>query len=159
MEYVLIAVAFVLLIVGVCACVVPVLPGPLVAFLGLLCLLKTPYPPATAGLVVFGVLTFAVGILDNVIPALGAKSFDCTRWGTVGCFIGTLVGLFFFPFGLLLGPFLGALAGELIARRTFMQALRGSLGALLGFLAGVVLKTCATSAMLIYAIYLLVASA
>ena len=71
---------------------------------------------------------------------IGAKKFDCSRAGTWGCFIGTIVGVFFFPIGLVAGPFGGAFIGELISGKTARAALRGGIGALLGFLAGTALK-------------------
>ena len=54
--------------------------------------------------------------------------------------IGTIVGLFFLPIGIIAGPFFGALVGELVAGRNFGQSLYGAFGALIGFLAGVLLK-------------------
>ena len=57
-----------------------------------------------------------------------------------GCLAGTLVGVFFFPWGLVLGPFGGAFLGELVAGKTTADAVRGGVGALLGFLVSVVLK-------------------
>ena len=131
------------LLVGFIGCVVPLIPGPFVGFCGLLCLLLTPRPPSTAMLVVMGVLVAVVTVVDYVVPAMGAKRFDCTRWGTTGCFIGTIVGMFFFPVGLVAGPFLGAFLGELIAGRSVSAAIRGGIGALLGFLSGVFIKVLA----------------
>ena len=128
------------LLVGFIGCVVPLIPGPFVGFCGLLCLLLTPRPPSTAMLVVMGVLVAVVTVVDYVVPAMGAKKFHCTRWGTTGCFIGTIVGMFFLPLGLVLGPFLGAFVGELVAGRTADAAARGGFGALLGFLSGVFIK-------------------
>ena len=133
----------VLLVLGFVGCVVPVLPGPILGYCGLLALVPTERCPSTAALVTLGVVVAVVTVADYVVPALGAKKFDCSRWGTFGCFVGTLVGLFFAPFGLLLGPFLGAFVGELIAGKAVSAAVRGGFGALLGFLSGVFLKiTC-----------------
>lgn len=129
-----------LLLCGFVGCVVPVIPGPILGYCGLLALLPTEKSLSTLVLVFFGALVLAVTVADYVVPAMGAKKFECTRWGTFGCFIGTFVGLFFFPFGIILGPFLGALAGELIARKPLKAAVRGGIGALLGFLSGIFLK-------------------
>ena len=133
----------VLLAAGFVGCVVPVLPGPILGYCGLLALVPTERCPSTAALVTLGVVVVVVTVADYVVPALGAKKFDCSRWGTFGCFVGTLVGLFFAPLGLLLGPYLGAFVGELIAGKAVSAAVRGGFGALLGFLSGVFLKiTC-----------------
>ena len=56
--------------------------------------------------------------------------------------MGTIVGAFFFPIGIILGPFAGAFLGEFIAKKDFVTALRSGIGAFLGFLAGTLLKVC-----------------
>ena len=136
-----------LLLIGFIGCVVPVLPGPIIGYCGLLALNPTERCPSTLVLVTMGLLVAAVTVADYVVPAIGAKKFNCSRWGTAGCFVGTLVGLFFVPFGILLGPFLGAFLGELIARKPVGTALKGGLGAFLGFLSGIFLKILACVAM------------
>lgn len=136
-----------LLLVGFVGCVVPVLPGPIIGYCGLLALIPTEKCPLTPVLVTMGLVVAAVTVADYVVPAIGAKKFNCSRWGTFGCFVGTIVGLFFVPFGILLGPFLGAFCGELIARKPFGAALKGGFGAFLGFLSGVFLKLLACAAM------------
>ena len=136
-----------LLLIGFAGCVVPVLPGPIIGYCGLLALIPTERCPAMATLVTMGLVVVAVTVADYVVPTLGAKKFDCSRWGTVGCFVGTLVGLFFVPVGILLGPFLGAFCGELIARKPLGAALKGGFGAFLGFLSGVFLRLLACVAM------------
>ena len=140
MSVVFVVLSGLLLLVGCCACIVPVLPGPLVAFCGLLLMNLTPYAPSAGALVAFGLLTALASVLDNVVPALGAKRCKCSKWGVWGCVLGTFIGVFFFPAGLLLGPFLGAFLLELAHSRNAGQALKGGLGAFLGFLTGVALK-------------------
>ena len=134
-------------LIGIIGCMVPVIPGPILSFCGLLCLVPTSASPSQSTLVAFGAVTAAVTVLDYVVPAVGAKKFKCSGWGTFGCAVGTIVGLFFFPVGLIAGPFLGAFVGELVAGRTTDQAFRGGFGALLGFLTGVLLKLAACIAM------------
>ena len=142
-----------LLLVGFVGCVVPVLPGPIIGYCGLLALIPTEKCPSTLVLVTMGIVVAAVTIADYVVPAIGARKFDCSRWGTAGCFIGTIVGLFFVPAGILLGPFLGAFLGELIARKPVGAALKGGFGAFLGFLSGVFLKILACVAMTAVVVY------
>ena len=149
MSIALIVLSGLLLTCGAVACVIPVLPGPLMSFCGLLCLIPTMCKPSVFTLVVFGLVTAVATALDYIVPALGAKKFKCSKWGTWGCVIGTLLGVFFFPIGLLLGPFLGAFVGELIAGRKALEAAKGGLGAFLGFLFGVGIKLIACIAMIV----------
>ena len=67
--------------------------------------------------------------------------------------LSILAGLFFVPVGILLGPFLGAFLGELIARKPVGAALKGGFGAFLGFLSGVFLKILACIAMTAVVVY------
>ena len=138
----------VLLSVSFVGCVVPVLPGPVLAYSGLLVLLPSRFAPTVPACLAFGVAGAVILLLDYLVPALGAKSFNCSRWGMAGCVVGTFVGLFFAPWGLLAGPFVGAVLGELVAGKTFAAAVRGGVGAFLGFVCGVLLKLtyCATCA-------------
>ena len=143
MDYFCYCLGGLLLLVGFVGCIVPVLPGPVCALLALGALLPTAAALPMGLLAAACAVTAAVLVLDYVVPALGAKKFDCSRWGVFGCLAGTLVGVFFFPWGLVLGPFLGAFAGELVAGKSGSAAFRGGFGALLGFLATVVLKLAA----------------
>lgn len=145
----------VLVTCGAVACVIPVLPGPLLSFCGLLCMAATQKSPSLTTFVMFGLITAIATVLDYVVPAIGAKKFKCSKWGTWGCVIGTFVGVFLFPIGLLLGPFVGAFLGELIAGRKAFQAAKGGLGAFLGFLSGVVIKLTACIAMIVCYIHCL----
>jgi uncharacterized protein YqgC (DUF456 family) len=134
--------AAIFLILGLAGCFISILPGPILSYLALLCLIPTDKCLSAVELSVFGVLTIIVTVADFIIPAIGAKKFNCSSYGTWGCVLGTFIGAFFFPIGLIVGPFLGAFLGELIARRGASQAFRGALGAFLGFLAGTLLKLC-----------------
>ena len=122
---------FLLAFVG---CVVPVLPGPLLALAGLMCArgLSPHDRPSLTVLLLAGVFVAVVMVLDYVVPALGARKFNCGKLGVFGCVAGTIVGLFFMPIGLLVGPFLGAMIGELLAGKKVRQSLKGAVGAFLG---------------------------
>ena len=140
LDWTLVAVGGLFLILGFVGCVVPCLPGPLLGWCALLSIAFSRFAIPTAWLVVAGVVMAVATVLDYVVPAYGAKTFDCSRWGVIGCAIGTIAGMFFFPLGIILGPFLGAFLAELLANRSFGQAMMGGLGAFLGFLFGVFLK-------------------
>ena len=148
MDTVYAIIAAVLIVVSFVGCAVPVLPGPVLAFCGVLTLLPSRFAPSTQTCVLLGVACAVVLVLNYVVPAFGAKKFNCSRWGIFGCFVGTIIGIFFAPLGLLLGPFIGAVLGEVIAGKNFVASLKGGFGALLGFLFGITLKLayCATCA-------------
>lgn len=141
MDIILIVLAVLCLIVGLIGCVAPMLPGPPIAYVGMLLLHFTDAIHFTSTQLIIGAALVVVAlVLDYVIPALGAKYVGGSKWGAWGCTIGTLLGMFFMPWGLLLGPFLGAVVGELVAGRKSGEAIRSGLGSLLGFLFGTVLK-------------------
>lgn len=142
--------AAVLYVAGLVGCVVPMLPGPPVAYAGFLCLLGTERSPGWRAAAVVGGVVLVATVLDAVVPAWGARKFHCTKWGAWGAIVGALAGTFFFPAGLLLGPFAGAVAGELLAGRKFDEAAMGGVGALLGFLFGVAVKLAACLLMVVF---------
>ena len=131
-----------LLLLAFVGCVVPVLPGPMLAFAGLLCArgMGSHDQPGIETLIAAGSFVAVVTLLDYVVPALGARRFNCSRLGVFGCVVGTIVGLFFMPVGLIVGPFAGALAGELLAGKEIRQSLKGAAGAFIGYVAGILLK-------------------
>lgn len=132
-----------LLAAGIVGCVVPVVPGPVLSFCALLCLMPTAHPPGIIALSLFGAVVLVASVLDYVVPALGARKFHCSKLGVFGCMVGTFVGVFFFPIGLLLGPFLGAVVGELLSGKSADKSIWGGIGAFLGFLAGTFIKLAA----------------
>ena len=127
MNIFLVVLAFLFLLVGLIGSVVPALPGPPLSFIGLLLLQWSGYGNfSPAFLWVWGAITVAVTIIDNILPAWMTKKFGGSRAAVIGSVLGLIAGMFFFaPIGLLVGPFLGAFAGELINIR--IQAKRNKI--------------------------------
>ena len=139
--------AIVLVVVGIAGTILPALPGLPLVFAGMLL-------AAWAGdfqqvgvpmLVVLGLLTVFSLAVDFWATALGAKRVGASRLAIIGAMVGTLAGLFFGPLGLLMGPFAGAIGGELIHRRSLLKqdlghAARIGVGTWVGILFGTVLK-------------------
>lgn len=141
MEYLLITLAIACLILGLVGCIVPMIPGPPIAYVGMICIhFSESAELSTAYLVVWGIIVVISVILDYVIPSIGSKVFGGTKWGYWGCIIGTILGMFHLPWGILAGPFLGAFLGELIGKKDAKTALKSGVGSLLGFLCGTLLK-------------------
>lgn len=141
LDIILIILGVLCLITGLMWCILPFLPGPPVAYLGLVLLHftdKVQY--TTTQLIVWLLIVLVVQVLDYFTPMLGSKYSGGSRWGNWGCIIGTLIGLLFLPWGVIFGPFLGAVIGELLGNKEFSQALRSGVGSLIGFLLGTFLK-------------------
>ena len=146
MEYGQIALAVAgvaIMLVAAVGCIVPVLPGPLIAYAALWLPFACGYPVSSGRLAAGAAATVAVVVIDYVLPAVCAKKFSCSRWGVFGCFVGSIVGLFFLPFGIIVGPFAGTVVGELVAGKALAGSLKGGVGALLGFVACLALKLAA----------------
>ena len=138
--YILTAVCLAASIVG---CIVPALPGPPLAFVGLLLLSFTDVAEAditALELSITFLVAVAISVADYVMPVIGTKKFGGTKWGNWGCVIGSIIGLFFPPVGIILGPFIGATVGELIGGKQFSSALKAGFGSFLGFFIGTLLK-------------------
>lgn len=129
-----------LLLIGLIGCVVPFLPGVWIAYAALWVVRLAGLPMDSQYLTIGGIAALIVTVLDNIVPVWGAKKCRCSRRGMWGCFIGSIVGAFFLPWGVLIGPFLGTILGELSLGRDCSAALISGIGALVGFLFGVVLK-------------------
>jgi uncharacterized protein YqgC (DUF456 family) len=135
--------------------VLPALPGLPLVFAGML---LVAWADGFANvpvwvLVALGLLTLFSMAIDVWATALGAKRVGASRKAIAGAMIGTVVGLLFGPLGLLVGPFAGALAGELLHRRSLGRAdvgdaARIGLGTWIGILFGSVLKIALGFAML-----------
>ena len=141
MDILFIIIGILCLLTGLAGCFLPVIPGPPVAYAGLLLLHftdKVQY--STTQLLLWLLLVIILQVLDYFIPMLGSKYSGGTRWGTRGCLAGTIIGLFFMPCAIVLGPFLGAFIGELLGGKETRQALKSGMGSLFGFLFGTVLK-------------------
>ena len=129
------------MLVGLAGCILPMLPGPPLAWLGMLLLHFTDRVDfSVTELVVSALVVIATLVLDYFTPMIGAKKFGGGKYGNRGCVIGTIVGMFFLPLGLILGPFLGAVIGELIAGKPFRAALKAGFGSFVGFLFGTLIK-------------------
>ena len=105
------------------------------------CTLRTKFHFSTTHLILWAFLVIIVQVMDYVTPMLGTKYSGGGKWGNRGCMIGTIAGLFVFPpWGVLIGPFAGAVIGELFGGKKSAEAFKAGLGAFVGFLFSVVVK-------------------
>lgn len=142
LNIILVVAASILLIVGFAGTFVPVLPGAPLAWLGLLAAYFCEFCNVSIlMLVITGVLAAIVSVLDNIFPIIMTRTFGGSKAATTGSTIGLLVGFFIGPVGIILGPFAGALIGELIHNQGNSDGIfKAAFGAFMGFLTGTGLK-------------------
>ncbi len=151
MDYVLVSLGFVCLILGLVGCFAPILPGPPISFLGLLLLHWTRFGQFTPNtLWMFAILTVLVTIIDYFIPLWGTRKWGGSGAGVTGATIGLVLGFFFPPVGIILGPFLGAVVGELMAGKKSHEAFKAGMGAFIGFVLGTAIKMALVFVMVYY---------
>jgi len=136
------AFAAILVVIGVLGTVLPVLPGALLVFGGLfLAAWAQDFTRVGPwGLALIGALMALAFAVDFIASVAGAKRVGASPKALLGAGIGGLIGVFFGLPGILLGPFIGAVLGELVARGGFAQATRVGIGTWLGLLVAAVAK-------------------
>ena len=153
MDAVIIVIGLILALAGMIGCILPIIPGPIFSFLALILLswTKNWQVFSQAFLIVMGSLTAILMILDYIAPALGAKKYGASKLGLWGSAIGMIIGIFFIPpWGIIVGAFVGALVGELLAGKSGKKALRAGWGILIGNVLGIGLKLAFTTVVLFY---------
>ena len=143
MDIFLLIIGFLFALLGIIGSFLPVLPGPITGWIGLLLLHFTDAIPMNWP---FLGITLAIAIfiwaIDYVIPAWGTKKFGGTKYGVWGTVLGLIAGLLFFPpFGIIIGPFVGAFIGEIIYdSKDSSRALKAAFGSFVGFMLSTGLK-------------------
>ena len=143
MDVFLVVLGFVLVLAGIAGSFLPILPGPLTGWFGLLVLYLTRWLEMDYYILVPTlVLALLILVIDYLMPALGAKKFGGSKKGATGATLGLLIGLISpIPFGMILGAFVGAFVGELIHdHQDFQRAIRSAWGSFLAFLGSTAIK-------------------
>jgi len=125
-ETILIIFGLLIAVVGLIGCIIPAIPGPPLNFLSLVILelaIESAFPMDFYFL--WGGITIVLTFLDYILPIMGAKVYKASSYGIWGSIIGMILGILFFPpFGMILGLFIGAVLGELIAGKKEWEALK-----------------------------------
>lgn len=131
-----------LVLLGIAGLMLPALPGAPLLFAGLFTAAWAEdfIYVGTGTLIVLAVLAVLISIVDFIAGALGAKHFGASPRAVAGAVIGAALGLFFGLPGVLLGPFAGAVIGELSVHKDLNAATRAGFGASLGLLIAAVAK-------------------
>ena len=150
-DYLLLIPGIVFMILGIIGCLVPVLPGPPLSYVGLILLHLTRFGQFTpAVLITLGIVAVVVSVMDYLVPIWGTKRFGGSKYGTKGATIGLIIGFFLGQLGIILGPLIGAFVGEMIFKDDLNYAFKAGFGSLLGFLTGIGLKLAASFVMTFY---------
>ena len=143
-DLILFIIGIIFCLVGIVGSFIPIVPGPISSWLGLLILNLTK---AVEFNFQFIALTFIIAIiisvLDYLVPIIGVKKLGGTKGGLIGASIGLVTALIILgPLGLLIGPFIGAIAGEMINKKKLTESLKPAFGSLIGILIGSGIKFC-----------------
>lgn len=143
-------VALLLMIVGTLGIVLPALPGVPLMFAGMVLAASIDDFQKIHWLTVtiLGILTVIAFVVDFAASALGAKRVGASARAIWGAVAGTIVGLFFGIPGLLFGPFVGAVIGEMTVHGRLDRAGRVGLGTWIGLVFGTLFKLAIGFAML-----------
>lgn len=142
--------AALLVVAGLAGTVLPALPGIPLVYAGLVlgAWADDFQRVGWLTLALLGVLTLLSLVIDFAATALGAKRVGATRWAIVGAAVGTFAGLFLGIPGLIVGPFAGAVTGELLSHGEWRRATSAGFGTWAGLLFGTLAKIALVFAML-----------
>jgi len=146
-------IALLLFILGLAGAVLPILPGAPLVWLGMLVYgLFTGFAKLTAGFYVWQGVAVAVTLLiDYAATAYGTRRYGGSSAAIYGSLAGLLIGPFILgPIGFVIGPFAGALTGELVTGKRLQGAFRAAFGTLIGMIGGTVLKVAVEVIMIVW---------
>jgi len=135
-------IAGILIVAGLVATILPNLPGIPLMFGGmLLAAWVGHFEKIPVWVVIFlaVIATFSI-VFDFVAGSVGAKRYGASKAAVWGAFIGTIVGLFFGIPGIILGPFIGAVIGQLASGSRVDHAARVGVGTWIGLVIGTAIK-------------------
>jgi len=143
--------AIVLIVVGFAGTVLPAVPGVVAIFLGALLAAWIEHFERIGwpSLLLLAALMLLGLIIDLIAAVIGARRVGASREAVIGSLVGGIVGLFLGLPGFILGPFIGAVAGEYLHRRHAGQALRVGIGTWIGLAVGTLARVAIGVAMIV----------
>lgn len=149
--------AIIMAVAGILGCILPAIPGPPLTYASLLLMYLANNPEGEITgkfLIIWFVIVAVVSILDYLLQPYFTKITGGSTLAVRYSIAGMVAGLIFFPpFGIIAGSFIGALIAELIVNKKPLQnSLLAAFGAFLGFISGTGLKLAASVTMLYYLI-------
>ena len=142
MDLILLVLGLILCLIGILGSFLPIIPGPVSSWLGILLLYSTSTVEFNLNFILITfTVAISVGFLDYIIPILGVKKLGGTRSGQIGTIIGLILCLILLgPIGIIIGPFLGALLGEMSTNKSFQDSIKPAFGSFIGVIAGSIIK-------------------
>lgn len=144
-EYTALGVTTLIFMLGLAGSLLPVVPGSLIVWLGVL--IHRLWMGADASVtwkivILTGIITLIGQLADFVMGVWGARRFGASWKGAMGAFIGAFVGFFIPPplFWLIVGPVIGAIIGEMAAGRSFRDGGKAGIGTVVGGIIAFALK-------------------
>ncbi|MBS4030584.1 MAG: DUF456 family protein [Clostridiales bacterium] len=135
--------AVILFLLGLAGTLLPVLPGVTLIYGGMVLYgILTGFTDLnTTFYILQGLAVLLVFAIDYLATAAGSRRYGGSKYAAWGAIIGTIIGILTLgPFGIIIGPFVGAVTAELIQGKQANQAARTGFGTIIGLLGGTVLK-------------------
>lgn len=159
MDTILIIAAIIVYIIGIAGCILPALAGTPLCYLALLLAYWSGVVPVSVtALIVWGIVTLLLTILEIFLTPWMTRRFGGSKGGEWGAIVGLLIGMVLpWPWGPMTGPFVGALIGEIIvSHQSTDRALKAAFGSFLSFFVGIGIKLLACGGMLANALMAMV---
>lgn len=160
MPTVLIVIGIFALLLAFAGSIIPVLPGPFLAYAALLlaAMARSWEPFSGLFLVLMGLFAVLVSVSDNILPVLGARRYGASRMSVIWSVVGMIAGIFIFPpWTIFLGAFAGAVMGEWIDKGDMNVAMKAGWGVFIGTVASMAIKLAYVCVVLVYFVKALVA--
>ena len=150
MEVALSIVAIVLAILGVIGCILPIVPGVIISYGGLVCLYFCPSAEISLSqIIIYGIVALVLTIVDFLLPSYFSKKFGGSKAGQLGATLGLIAGVLscgiLTPIvglvAVIVCPCVGAIIGEIIHDKSDREkAIKVGLGTFISFFVGTIMK-------------------
>jgi uncharacterized protein YqgC (DUF456 family) len=131
-----------LILVGLAGTVLPVLPGTILVWGGIVlgAWIDDFTRVSMTTVVVVSVLAVLAWGLDYVAGLMGAKKAGASKQALIGAAAGTVLGLFMGLIGVLFMPLVGAALGEYLAQKDQTRAMKVGVSTWIGIMVGLIAK-------------------
>ncbi len=124
---------------GLAGLLLPIVPGTPVLFLGLLlgAWAEDFHHIGLWTLLILAAMAALTYMVEFLASVVGVKKYGGSSRAMAGAALGGIVGIFMGIPGILFGPFIGAVLGELSLQRSLDEASRAGIGTVVGMAIGV----------------------